>query len=83
LGETRRAIEFYEQELVIAREIGDRRGEGYALWNTSLALDELGDRAQAIACAEEAFKIYEQIEDPNATRVREQLEAWRGESDKE
>ena len=27
-GETRRAIEFYEQALAIAREIGDRRGEG-------------------------------------------------------
>ncbi len=28
LGETRKAIELYEQDLAIAREIGDRRGEG-------------------------------------------------------
>ena len=33
LGETRRAIQFYEQRLTIAREIGDRRGEGAALGN--------------------------------------------------
>src|SRR5208282_472567 len=33
LGETRRAIEFYEQRLAIAREIGDRRGEGSVLGN--------------------------------------------------
>jgi tetratricopeptide (TPR) repeat protein len=78
LGETRRAIEFYEQYLAIAREIGDRRSEGTALWNTALALDKLGDRAQAIACAEAAFKIYEQIEAPNATKVREQLKTWLG-----
>ena len=28
LGDVRRAIENYEQALVISREIGDRRGEG-------------------------------------------------------
>ncbi|RTR17893.1 NB-ARC domain-containing protein, partial [Azospirillum griseum] len=28
LGETRRAIEFHQQALVISREVGDRRGEG-------------------------------------------------------
>jgi tetratricopeptide (TPR) repeat protein len=33
LGETRRAIQFYEQQLAIVREIGDRRGEGNALGN--------------------------------------------------
>ena len=28
LGDVRKAIEFYEQALVIDREIGDRKGEG-------------------------------------------------------
>jgi tetratricopeptide (TPR) repeat protein len=77
LGETRRAIELYEQSLVIKREIGDRRGEGNALFNMSLALHNLGNRAQASAHAEAALGIYEQIEDPNAARVRRQLEEWR------
>ncbi len=33
LGEPRKAVEYYEQALVIDREIGDRRGEGTDLWN--------------------------------------------------
>ena len=78
LGEPRRAIEFYEQALVIDREIGDRRGEGADLFNLSLAQDQLGERKQAIANAEAALKIREQIEDPNAAKVRRQLEKWRG-----
>ncbi|MBZ5671121.1 MAG: tetratricopeptide repeat protein [Acidobacteriia bacterium] len=76
LGEPRRAIEFYEQQLAITREIGDRRGEGNALGNMAVALDELSDRAQAIATAEAALKIYEEIESPNAAKVRQQLAAW-------
>ena len=82
LGEVRKAIEFYEQPLTIAREIGDRRGEGIALWNMALALEELGDRAQAIACAEASLKIREEIEDPFAPQVRAKLAAWRGEAEK-
>jgi hypothetical protein len=54
LGEPRKAIE-YEQALLI--EIGDRRGEGTALWNTALALEELGDREAAIGCAAAALTI--------------------------
>jgi tetratricopeptide (TPR) repeat protein len=80
LGEYRRAIEYYEQRLAIAREIGDRQGEGNAHWNMSLAFDQLGEREQAIAHAEAALEIREKIEDPNAAKVRRQLEMWRGES---
>lgn len=40
-------------------------------------LNKLGDRKQAIAHAEAALKIREQIESPYAAMVREQLEAWR------
>ena len=63
----------------IAREIGDRLGEANALFNSALALDQLGDRPAAIARAEAALKIYEAIESPNASRVRDQLAKWRGE----
>ena len=81
LGESSRAIEFYERQLLIAREIGHRRGEGIALWNMSLALNELGERDKAVAHAEAALKIFELIEHPSATEVREQLEEWRGQSE--
>jgi tetratricopeptide (TPR) repeat protein len=77
LGEARKAIEFYEQQLVIVREIGDRRGEGNATWDSAVALEKLGDRAQAIARAEAALRIFEAIEDPNATKVRAALAKWR------
>ncbi|MCI0489661.1 MAG: tetratricopeptide repeat protein [Blastocatellia bacterium] len=79
LGEYRRAIEFHEQSLAIAREIGHRLGEGNALYNTSLALDKLGDRAEAIRLAEAALIIYESIEAPYAEVARNQLKEWRGE----
>jgi hypothetical protein len=42
-----------------------------------LALGKLGDSAQAIANAEAALKILDQIEDPNADKVRMRLAEWR------
>ena len=38
---------YYEQWLVIAREIGDRRGEGHALSNLGPAYAEPGSAAQS------------------------------------
>ena len=76
LGETRKAIEYYEQQLKINQKIGDRRGEGNALWNTSLTLDGLGRREEAVKMAKEALAIYEQIESPVAERVRRKLVEW-------
>ena len=77
LGDYRRAIGYYEQTLTIARAIGDRQSEGNTLGNMSLALDALGDRKKAIELAEASLKIREQIEDPNAAKVKGQLEEWR------
>ena len=76
LGEVRRAIEYYEQQLGIAREIGDRRGEGNALFNMSGELYKVGQREEAIVQARTALAILEAIEDPNAAKVRRQLEQW-------
>jgi len=39
-------------------------------------LDTLGERAQAIAHAEAALKIFEQIEDSHAEKVRKKLAEW-------
>ncbi len=41
------------------------------------ALDNLGDRKEAIKLAEASLKIREEIEDPFAPTIREQLEEWR------
>jgi len=80
LSETHRAMRFYEEAMLIHREIGDRRGEGITLWNISQVLDHHGDRAQATECAEQALIIYEQIEDPYTEQMRAKLAEWRGES---
>jgi hypothetical protein len=43
----------------------------------SLALAQLGQRAQAIQHAEQSLAIFEQIEDPNTAKVRAKLAEWR------
>ena len=63
LGDARKAIEYYEQRLVIAREIGDRRGEGNALGNLGIAYRHLGDARKAIEHHEQALAIDREIGD--------------------
>ena len=63
LGEPRRAIDYYEQHLVIAREIGDRRGEGNALGNLGVAYQNLGEPRRAIDYYKQALAIYHEIGD--------------------
>jgi len=55
----------------------DSGREGNALFNMSFVLDELGEREKAIAHAEAALKIFEQIESPYAEKVRQKLAEWR------
>ena len=74
--DARKAIEYYEQALVIDREIEDRWGEGNALLNMSLALDKLGQRANEVDCAKAALKIRDEIEDPQAEKIRRKLQEW-------
>ena len=78
LGELHKAIEYYEQQLMITRAIGDRRGEGNALFDTSLALDGLGKQAEAAKLAADALAIYKQIESPVVEQVQRKLEQWQG-----
>ena len=61
LGETRRAVEFFEQALVVAREVGDRRGEGAVLGNSGNAYAALGETRRAI-------EFYEQYSHPPRDR---------------
>jgi tetratricopeptide (TPR) repeat protein len=63
LGDARKAIEFYEQYLSIAREIGDRRGEGNALGNLGNAYADFGDARKAIEFYEQQLIIVREIGD--------------------
>jgi hypothetical protein len=73
------SLEFYQQQLALVEEIVDRRGQGNALFNMSLALAQLNRGEDAIRYAEEALKILEQVESPYCEMVRTQLAAWRPE----
>ena len=63
LGEVRRAIEYYEQTLVIFREIGDRWREGTALGNLGNAYSDLGEVRRAMEYYEQALVIRREIGD--------------------
>lgn len=62
LGEARKAIEYYEQRLVFAREIGDRSGERITL-NIGNAWNALGEPRKAIELYEQALAITREIGD--------------------
>jgi len=61
LGETRKAIEYYEQALAIAREIGDRRREGNYLGNLGNAYQALGAVRKSIECYEQTLGVHRDI----------------------
>lgn len=86
LLETRRATEYYEQALVVAREIGDRGREAHTLYRKALALDQLGDHEAAIALAEDALRLWEQLSgseysvwaEDDIEKLRPLLAKWKG-----
>ncbi len=63
LGDARKAIEYYENALKIAQEIGDRSDEGVWLGNLGIAYRDLGDVRKAIEYYENALKIAQEIRD--------------------
>ena len=72
LGEVVKAIGYYEQALSIAREIGNRSGEGAWLGNLGNAYSALGEVDKAIGYYEQALSIARGIGD------RHGEETWLG-----
>ena len=70
MGVVRRGSGHYEQALVISREIGDRRGEGSRLHNLGLAYAAVGEIARARDLWQQALRIFEEIQSPDAETVR-------------
>ncbi|MBN1262421.1 MAG: hypothetical protein JXB35_17205, partial [Anaerolineae bacterium] len=56
-GQVECAIEYHEQALAIAREIGDRQGEGNHTYNTACAHALLNHTAEACAWLEKAIAL--------------------------
>jgi hypothetical protein len=63
LGQAEQAIGFYEQALMIHREIGNRGGEGRALGNLGNAYADLGQVEKAIGFYEQDLAIAREIGD--------------------
>jgi tetratricopeptide (TPR) repeat protein len=61
LGDYQKAIEHHQQSLDIAREIGNRQGEGAALGNLGLCYYNLGDYQKAIEHHQQALDIKREI----------------------
>ncbi|XP_067046747.1 tetratricopeptide repeat protein 28-like [Acropora muricata] len=58
-----KAIEYHEKDLKIAKEIGDRAGEGRAYGNLGIVYKSLGDYQKAIEYHEKDLKIAKEIGD--------------------
>jgi tetratricopeptide (TPR) repeat protein len=63
LGDARKAIECFQERIVIAQELNDRQVEGNAFSNLGLAHADLDDPHEAIKCYEQALVIYREIGD--------------------
>ena len=63
LGKKEQARDYYEQALPIAREIGDREGEGVTLNNLGMLADRLGKTEEAQRYYEQALPIQREIGD--------------------
>lgn len=61
-------IEFYEQNLRLARETGDHRAELSALGSLGRAYDALEERDKAIACYEQALIVARSVGDARSER---------------
>jgi hypothetical protein len=51
--------------------------EHFCKRSISLVLNGLGDRAEAIVHAEDAYEIYKKVESPHSKKVFDQLSEWR------
>ena len=58
-----KAIQYHEKDLKIAKESGDRAGEGRAYGNLGIAYDSLGDYQKAKEYHEKHLKIAKEIGD--------------------
>ncbi|MEL0597311.1 MAG: CHAT domain-containing tetratricopeptide repeat protein, partial [Planktothrix rubescens PR222] len=63
LGQYQQAIDYHQQNLTIAREIGSRRGEGSALGSLGIAYCSLGQYQQAIDYHQQRLTIAREIGD--------------------
>ena len=64
MGDSRKAIEYHEKHLEIAKEVDHRVGEGNAYGNLGIAYRSLGDFRKAIEYHEKHLEIAKEVSDP-------------------
>ena len=75
LGDTRRAIGYYELALAIRREIGDAMGVAADSFNMARLYAQQGQAARALPLAQQAAQFYAQLGHPEMTRRAQELAA--------
>src|SRR5262249_13321917 len=73
LGEPPSAAEFYLRQINSARAIGHSRNEAQASFNLAKLFERLGECGQAIACAEDALKLFEKFDASQAEQAGDLL----------
>ena len=63
LGNFQKAVEYHEKRLKIAKEVGDRAGEGTAYCNLGIAYQRLGNFQKAVEYHENHLKIAKEVGD--------------------
>lgn len=61
MGDARRAIGYYEQQLAIARELGDQMGEAIGQFNIANLYVQQGTQVEAATAAETALSLFQQM----------------------
>ena len=63
LGDFKQAVKYHNQHLSIAKELGDRAGEGSAYGNLGNAYQSLGDFKQAVKYHNQDLSIAKELGD--------------------
>jgi len=77
LGDARKAIEYYEQQLEITQEIGDRSGEAKACWNLGLEYEKADDFQRAADLMQVCVDFEREIGHPDAEKDADSIESIR------
>ncbi len=77
MGDSHKALSYYEQALSLARRVGDRQQEANLLWLQGIQLAELGQRDAAIASAQDAISLFSILGKPQAGWYGAYLQKYR------
>ena len=72
---------FLNEQLEVARRLGDRRTEAEAVWNLAISHRRAGDVTLALGTLETSLRLMEEVDHPRTAEVRIALAEWRADHD--